>query len=416
MTKPRLLFLFAGMFSVAFAFGFMIGTSFLTYIPLLKDLLLLSTPNMEIQYGLNFFKYLLHNITSLLLFGSVRAIVPGIIIVLTALFSVAILVASFFKKRNEMMFHVPFIFLMGFGIAALTAFFFGIVLYDGTTPYNYFQVIILNELAPPLIRVFFIVIFITYLILIVFDLLLIVFIFVAPAKTEKYLAKQYEKEFATIKEVRNVSSEEFGKYIREHVDEIRDTLGLNNQPVQRPVAAQPVQQPQPAPQPKPAVQQPKATAKPQPKPAPVIVQPTHDTSVASVKGEAALEGYSNEAIAEPAKEDETPAPKKEDAIAEPVKEESKPLNNEQIALEIAKAVAANASNTEPGTKTTVYVESNGTKQQVTTTKEKLEEPAKAEAVAEPVEEAQAEPVVEETPKKKAPPFKKKAPANEEKKQ
>ena len=94
MTKPRLLFSFIGVFSIVFAFGFMIGTSFLTYIPFMEQLLMLSTDEYTIYYGLNFIKYLLANILPLLLFGSVHAIIPGIIIVLTALFCIAILIAG----------------------------------------------------------------------------------------------------------------------------------------------------------------------------------------------------------------------------------------------------------------------------------------------------------------------------------
>ncbi len=229
MYKIRLLAAFSGLFTFVFAFAFMIGTSLLSMIPFFSDLLAMSGEGFTIYYGLPFFKYVIGHIVQLFLFGTVEAIPNGIIIIFTALICVAIIIASFFKKRNEMMFYIAAIGGMTVGIVLLYSFFFGIKLYDGQIGYNYFQIMILNVQAPILPKVFFIVIFVAWILLFVFYFFLILFIFLAPARTEKYLKKQYEKEFATIKEVRAVSNEEFSNYIKEHAEEIKSILGINAQ-------------------------------------------------------------------------------------------------------------------------------------------------------------------------------------------
>ncbi len=284
---------------------------------------MMSSANYTVYYGIDYVKYFIHHIPQLILFGSVDAIIPGIMIVFTLLVCIAIFISGFFKKRNELVFYVPFLVALAFGSAALHGMLFGIKLYDGTVAYNYFQLFALNAQAPLMPKVFFIVLFVDYLLTVIFTFLLILFIFVAPARTDKYLAKQYEKEFATIREVRQVSNEEIAKYIKEHANEVREALGLANNAAQ----------------------------------------------VAPIVNEEA---------------------------------NSEQHSSEEIALEIAKAVAAQNPNTEPGTTTHIIVEANGVKQEVEVKPEENNEKPAEEAK---VEEKPAE--EKKTPASKSSLFKKK---------
>ena len=305
MRKVRVVTIAFSLFFAIFGLFFMIGTSFLNMIPVLRDLLMFKVEGQyEIYYGLTIFVHMWDTLTHMkeMVFSNNQwlfLIAPLVMLLFGGFISFVHLVLSIIKLRFEMLLYLIPLGILGLLIPFFVYFFFGIPLNLDGTGYVYFISIILNMSSPILTHVLFIIVFVNFVLIFLPLGLFFPFVIFAPRRSKKWLAKQREKEFANIKEVREISIEEFKKYIQEHKEEVTNMLGITKEGIK------PVEQ---------------------------------------AHGEV------------------TPEPVVEEVAPTPVNEETKPLSNQELSKEIAKAVAEKI-NTDKDSKTTIIVEAGKAKEE-----------------------------------------------------
>lgn len=359
MRKARVLFLSGAVLASIFSFLLFFGTGALNLIPFIRDLMMFEVEGRDtVHFGFELFAYMLTCVKN----AKTMIFEPGVLEFYVypffcILFGGAVFlihtVVSCIKLRFEMLLHLIPMTLVAIAIPFFAYVLLGIPFNDGTKLHTYFLMVIFKGVLPVLPRVIFIIILANFVITHLCMLGFFIFVSIAPRRSKKWKALQYEKEFASIREVRTISVEEMKKYMSEHKAEVRKLLGIEA--------------------------------------APALAEPVKDEPAKA-----------EPVIAEPVKE-EAKAEKVESAKAE-----VKPASATEISAEIAKAVAANLK---PGTNatTTIVVESGSVKQEIKTETVApgpvKEEPKKEEA--KPVEEKKATPKVV-APTKDIPPAKKEA--------